>query len=189
MQGQNQYHISTITQEEEWEIIAKAINDPKHFEKLYERYFLKIFRYILNRIREEQITSEITSDVFSKAIINLHKYRRKEVPFVAWLYGIARNEILQFFRKQKREAVVFVEEEKLRHFTEELDEVNKEELFTQMKKALEQLSPDDVEIIEMKYFQQLSHKEIANLLGVSEENARVKTFRIIKKLKELVNKM
>ncbi|MFM7022982.1 MAG: RNA polymerase sigma factor [Flavobacteriales bacterium] len=188
MQGQN-YHVAQQKMEEEVALIALAIEDPKHFETLYSRYFLQIFRYILNRIREEGQTAEITSDVFAKALANIKKYKYKEVPFVAWLYGIARNEMLQHFRKQKKQNVFFVEEDRLRYFTEEVDGVNKEELFQQMKKALEQLEPEELELVEMKYFQQLSHREIAGILNISEENARVKTYRVIKKLKETVNKM
>ena len=175
--------------EEEKALVLMAMNDVKHFEKLYNRYFLPIFKYVFNRVRSEEETAEITSDVFAKALNNIKKYKDKQVPFVAWLYGIARNEMLQYFRKQNKKVVVFVEEDKLRHFSEELDEVNKELLFVLMKKAMSMLPPEDVEIIELKYFQQLSHKEIGEILGVTEENARVKCFRIIKKLKELVNKI
>ena len=188
MQGNN-YHIAQQRMEEERDLIALAIEDPRHFEKLYGRYFLPIFKYIFNRIRVEHETAEITSDVFAKALVNIKKYKYKEVPFVSWLYGIARNEMLQHFRKQKKQNTVFVEEEKLRHFTEEIDSVNKEELFDKMKKALEALAAEELELVEMKFFQQLSHKEIAGILDISEENARVKTFRVIKKLKETVNKM
>ncbi len=188
MQGNN-YHIAQQKMEEERDLVALAIEDPRHFEKLYGRYFLPIFKYIFNRIRVEHETAEITSDVFAKALVNIKKYKYKEVPFVSWLYGIARNEMLQHFRKQKKQNTVFVEEDKLRHFTEEIDSVNKEELFEKMKTALEQLAPEELELVEMKFFQQLSHKEIAGILDISEENARVKTFRVIKKLKETVNKM
>ncbi|MCX6182907.1 MAG: sigma-70 family RNA polymerase sigma factor [Bacteroidetes bacterium] len=188
MQGNN-YHIAQQRMEEERDLVAQAIEDPRHFEKLYGRYFLPIFKYIFNRIRMEHETAEITSDVFAKALVNIKKYKYKEVPFVSWLYGIARNEMLQHFRKQKIQNTVFVEEDKLRHFTEEIDSVNKEELFEKMKKALEELAPEELELVEMKFFQQLSHKEIAAILNISEENARVKTFRVIKKLKETVNKM
>ncbi len=188
MEGKN-YHIAQQRMEEERDLIAMAINDPRHFEKLYGRYFLPIFKYIFNRIRQEHETAEITSDVFAKALTNIKKYKYKEVPFVSWLYGIARNEMLQHFRKQKKQNVVFVEEEKLRHFTEEVDGIDKEAFFEKMKKALEELAPEELELIEMKFFQQLSHKEIAGILSISEENARVKTFRVLKKLKETVNKM
>jgi RNA polymerase sigma-70 factor (ECF subfamily) len=188
MEGNN-YHIAQQKMEEERGLVALAIEDPRHFEKLYGRYFLPIFKYIFNRIRMEHETAEITSDVFAKALVNIKKYKYKEVPFVSWLYGIARNEMLQHFRKQKKQNTVFVEEDKLRHFTEEIDSVNKEELFDKMKAALEALPPEELELVEMKFFQQLSHKEIAGILNISEENARVKTFRVIKKLKETVNKM
>jgi len=186
---ETKYHIQASTMEEEKALILLAMDDVKHFEKLYNRYFLPIFKYIFNRVRSEEKTAEITSDVFAKAINNIKKYKDKQVPFVAWLYGIARNEMLQHFRKQNKEVVVFVEEDKLRYFSEELDAVNKELLFLLMKKVMSMLPPEDVEIIELKYFQQLSHKEIGEILVISEENARIKCFRVIKKLKELVNKM
>ena len=140
-------------------------------------------------MRQEHDAAALTSDVFAKAHCSLHKYQFRQVPFVSWLYGIARNELLQHFRKNKKEVLVFLEEDQLRNFSEELDGDNKEVLFEQMKTALEQLSVEEIELVEMKFFQQQSHREIAVLLNISEENARVRTFRVIKKLKETVNKM
>jgi len=188
MQEKNR-RISRHTMEEENELIAIAVDDPRQFEILYSRYFLQIFKYIFNRVRQEHDAAALTSDVFAKALCSLNKYQFRQVPFVSWLYGIARNELLQHFRKNKKEVLVFLEEEQLRNFSEELEGDNKEVLFEQMKTALEQLSVEEIELVEMKFFQQQSHREIAVLLNISEENTRVRTFRVIKKLKETVNKM
>ena len=81
-----------ISQEEilkEFEAVQRAVRDPAQFQILYDRYFTVIFNYVFRKIDNEDITADLTSQTFLKAMKNLKKYKYRGVPFSAWLYRIA----------------------------------------------------------------------------------------------------
>ena len=90
--------------EEEKLLIERAQKDPRFFAPLYERYHDAIFRYVYRRVDEEEQAYDITSSVFVKALQALHKYEYRGLPFSAWLFRIAKSELYQSFRDQKRNA-------------------------------------------------------------------------------------
>ena len=80
---------------DEWKIIQAAQKNPAAFGSLYKRYFPQIFKFIYKRTDNEQLTGDITAQVFLKALQKLSSYSFKGVPFSAWLYRIASNEVVQ----------------------------------------------------------------------------------------------
>jgi len=94
-----------ISQEDillEYETVKKAVKDPGEFQVLYDKYFTPIFNFIFRKIDDEEITADLTSQTFLKALRNLKKYKYKGVPFSAWLYRIASNEVNKHYRSRKR---------------------------------------------------------------------------------------
>ena len=102
----NKYHQSESDIQREERILRKAIKNPNAFAPIYEKYYLTIFKFTVQRVENEHVASEIVSDVFAKAIFNLKKYKFKGTPFSAWLYRVAYNEIVTTYRKQKRNRTV-----------------------------------------------------------------------------------
>ena len=93
-----------ISQEEilkEFETVKGAVKNPAQFQVLYDRYFTVIFNYIFRKIDDEDITADLTSQTFLKAMRNLKKYKFKGVPFSAWLYRIASNEVNRHYQLTK----------------------------------------------------------------------------------------
>ena len=78
---QNKYHQSEREIQKEEQILRKAIKSPGAFAPIYKKYYLSIFKFVLQRVENEHIASEIVSDVFAKAIFNLKKYKFKTKPF------------------------------------------------------------------------------------------------------------
>jgi RNA polymerase sigma-70 factor (ECF subfamily) len=118
----------------------------------------------------------------------LNTYTFKGVPFSAWLYIIAINEVNQHFRKANKNRVVALEDKFVDTIKYEFD--NKEELeinIEKLSKVIQMLKPDEITIIELRFFEERPFKEVADILGLTETNAKVKVYRIVQKMKELFN--
>ena len=89
--------------ENEKDIIEKAKKDPQAFAELFDYYFDKIFHYILYRTGNAETARDIAAEVFFKAQKNIKNFRFMGYPFSAWLYRMAGNEIISYFRHKKFE--------------------------------------------------------------------------------------
>jgi len=179
------YHKSTNRLEEELEWISRAKKDPSHFGPVYKEYHEQIFRYIYLILGDEETAYDITSQVFMKALNSLHKYEYKGVPFSSWLYRIAKSEVYQAFRDKKAERTVNLETIHLFDIAEEIEEDSNEKNKAAILKCLNSLKEGDVELIEMRFFEKRSYKEMGEILDIKENNAKVKTFRALDKLKQV----
>jgi len=185
---QGKHHQSRAQLDDEVQQIKAAIANPQAFGVLYDKYYLRIFRYVFQRVEDEDVAADVTSVVFSKALFSLSKYQFRGVPFSAWLFRVAQNELNQLFRKNKVQQVVNIPLETLAQIAEDATEEGLEERVEDLKKAMKCLSEDELKLVEQRYFENRSYKEIAEVLDMEENNARVKTFRVIQKLKNLLTK-
>ncbi|MFH2143198.1 MAG: sigma-70 family RNA polymerase sigma factor [Bacteroidota bacterium] len=177
----NLYNITDKEIKSESIILAEAKIDIKAFAPLYDKYYIRIFRFVFNRVETENIAADITSQVFYKAIKSLRKYEDRGLPYCSYLYRIARNEINMEARANHIKLVVNAKTSDLENIADEI-EGSKEELFTQLHFLLETLNDADLELIEMKYFEKRPYREIAEILNENESNLKVKVHRIIQKL-------
>ena len=181
----------TVSQEamqKEWLEIQAAQKDPARFRPLYNRYFEAIFRYVYNRTLNEELSADLCSQVFLKALQRLNTYTFQGVPFSAWLFRIASNEVAQHFRRTKKKRVVSVDEAALSELLDDTAEENREQLKQLMIKSLNLRRPHDLQIIEMRVFEQRPFKEIADILDITESNAKVRTYRVLERLKKIMLK-
>jgi RNA polymerase sigma-70 factor (ECF subfamily) len=166
----------------------EAKKDPERFGPLYRKYHEQIFRYIYQRMDDEHLAFDVTSQVFMKALKNLHKYEFRGVPFSSWLYRIAKSELYQAFRDRKARRTVNVESmhlfEMVEEFEEEDSSVNKKKLL----QCLSLLKDGDLQLIELRYFEKRSYREIGEILEITENNAKVRAFRALERLKKLFMK-
>lgn len=181
------YHHTPERLHEEMVWIQQAKSNPELFGPLYKKYHEPIFRYIHQRMDDTEMAFDVTSQVFMKAMKNLHKYEYRGVPFGSWLYRIAKSELYQAFRDKQALRTVNIESIVLSEMIEEMDEsqseMNKQILF----KALASLKEDNLQLIEMRFFEKRSFREIGEILEMTENNAKVKCFRILLKLKKYFN--
>lgn len=183
------YHKTNARLEEEQGWIRQAQKDPSSFGPLYKMYHEQIFRYIYQRMDDEDLAFDVTSQVFMKAMKNLHRYEYRGVPFASWLYRIAKSELYQAFRDKKAERTVNVESVHIFDMAEEMDEDTNESNKKKIYQCLSKLKENDMQLIEMRFFEKRSFKEIGDILELTENNAKVKTFRALEKLKQLfINK-
>ena len=170
--------------------IKKAQENPQDFAPIYNRYYEEIFIYINKRIDDLDIVADVTSRTFTKCLTNLHHYKYMGVPFSAWLYKIAINEVRHFFRSRKNfPRSISLSESEFREFQEEtIEETTYDEAYKIIPELLGHLSEAELQMIELRFFEKKSFKEIAFVMGLSEVNAKVKTYRILKKLRKIALK-
>lgn len=180
--------VSDAEMNDEWKEIQAAKKDPANFRPLYNRYFQSIFRFVHRRTDDLDLSADICSVVFLKAMQRLDGYSFQGVPFSAWLFRIASNEVAQHFRTHNKNRTVSIETNTLGNIAEELTENDNEDLRAILINALDQLRPKDLEIVELRFFEKRPFKEVADILGITESNAKVRTYRVLERLKKIIIK-
>ena len=171
----------------ERQLIEAAKADPARFAPIYEKYFHQIYLFVFKRIRNEDLSGDITSRVFLKALLNITKYEDRGFPFSSWLYRIASNEINMFFRKSNKTVEVEIMECDVIVLMDEIKEKNDIDRQELVIEAINQLPLDQAELIELRFFEKMSFKEIGEIFNISEGNAKIKVYRILEKIKKIVN--
>ncbi len=170
----------------EEKIIIQSQADIEAFKSLYEKYFKRIYLFLFHRTGDRELTSDLTQQVFLKAMKNISKFQPRGLPFSAWLYRIAINECNDFFRKSKRARVVMLDESITENLFEELTADNQiDELTRKLPSILQELKTTDLQLIEFRFFEGRSFSEIGMLLEITETHAKVKTYRALDKMKKL----
>lgn len=189
MGASSKYTVTQQAIEQEWVEVQAAQKDRAAFRVLYSRYYEPIFRFVHQRSSDESLAADLTSQVFLKAMQNLHKYAYKGVPFSAWLFRIASNEIAQHFRKTKKNRVVTIEDQNISDIEDEYeDKAELEVNIGILKEVIQHLKPDEVQILELRFFEKRAFKEIADILDITENNAKVKIYRLLQKMKKRFSK-
>ena len=178
------YPIAEQEKQKEPEIIAAAKADPKNFAPLYEKHYEQIFRFIIQRINDRDTALDITSQVFLKAMCNLNRYEYKGVPFSSWLYRIAYNEIISFIKENEEKRSVNVNSADVLNMADEIETGNKEQLYEKLLDMIGDLPEEELQLVEMRFFEKRSFKEIGEILEITENNAKVKVYRTLEKLKK-----
>ena len=179
-------HKSTAQIEEEASLIQIAQKNPQGFEPLYNEYFEQVFRFVYQRVESKDEAGDITSQVFLKALLNIGKYKFRSLPFSAWLYRIAINELSNYYTNTKKSRVINIQTGQIGKFLDEGNEEYREDRIEEILKAIKFLEPADLLLIEMRFFEEKPFKEIADILGISENNAKVKLYRVLDKLKQKI---
>ena len=173
---------------QEWVEIQAAQKDPALFQPLYNRYFEQIFQFIYKRTVDENLCADICSKVFLKAMQRLDGYSFQGVPFSARLFKLASNEVAQHYRQTKKNRVVSIEDYNLNSMLDEMDTDDLAPFRAVLVQSLDELREGDLEIIELRFFEQRPFKEVADLLDITESNAKVRTYRVLERLKKIMIK-
>ncbi len=182
------HHKSDIEIQQELQLIEAAKENPARFGVLYDKYYKSIFVFVHRRTDDEELAADITSQVFLKALINIKKYEYKGVPFSAWLFRIAFNEINMYFRKNNAQRVVSLNQNGMMQIAQEVELDENAEGIQKMMVAVKQLDALELQLIELRFFEKNSFAEVGAIIGITENNAKVKVYRILDKLKKVLSK-
>ena len=187
-----------MTQEEEQLLIKEAKTNNESFVRLYDYYYPKILGYCFRRTLDLNLAKDLTSETFLKAFNGIGKYQWRGIPFSAWLFRIASNEMNMLNRKRKynpdslaslKESGVFDIADKA-SLIEEKNELEKQlqqsKDFINIQQKLLLLPHKYQEVIALKYFEEKSIKEIAEILEIKEGTIKSLLSRGVEKLKYLV---
>jgi RNA polymerase sigma-70 factor, ECF subfamily len=170
---------------EEERLVERAQQDPQAFGVLYDRYVDRIFTFAWRQTADEALAKDVTATTFEKALRHLRRYQWQGNSFCAWLYRIARNEISQHYRRQRFLAP-------LRGWL--LSDLNveksvqRQERKDALHRALARLSPADREVINLRFFEELTSAEVAEILGCSSANVYVRLHRALGRLRRELEK-
>ena len=169
--------------QEERRYIQQARGDPRAFVHLYDRYFPRIHAYVRYRVHGQQDAEDIIAEVFLKAMRSIGGFRwRHENSFAAWLFRIAHNRIIDYYRRREQVEIVEIalnpgasasdNGSKSRALMSRAlrpeDALTQKETFQQMRSLIETLSPRRREVITLRFFGGLRNKEIADILELDE---------------------
>ena len=154
-------------------------------EEIYREYSKKVYSYLLSLTNDENIAEELLQETFYSAIKNINKFR-KDSSVKTWLYAIAKNKWIDYYKKMKKTNQIEIYEESkdiLSRNTLEEDYVSKSELIDICKK-IHKMDEKSKEVVYLRLFTNFSFKEIASIIEKKEEYARIIFFRAKNKLKE-----
>ncbi len=180
--------IETKTFTEEEKLIIAAQANREHFQPLYQKYYTQIMKFVYQRVTTKEDAHDVTQQVFIQAMLSLNKYELRGFPFSSWLYRIAINELNQAFRKNEKQRGVNLEEKHLKDIVEEMNGEEAEEREKILLDALTTLEEEDFQLVEMRFFEKRAFKEIGEILNITEANAKMKLYRILDKLKLVLEK-
>lgn len=170
--------------QQELSIIEAARADPRVFGTLYEKYFDRIFNYIYRQTDDEDLTADLCSQTFLQALNHIGKFEFRGVPFSAWLYRIASNEVNKHYRKRKRQQVFSIEENLVRDL---VDQSWDNDLIDRVVVYLKDLPTEMLQVLELRFFENKDFKEIAFILNITESGAKMRTYRALDRLRKNFN--
>ena len=169
-------------------LIEKSKKDKKAFGELYDRYIDKIYNFVYYHVDYKEVAEDSTSEIFERALANLDNFKQREVPFSAWLYKIAKNKIIDHYRKKKD---VLLDDQKSANLKDKNPGPEKLLYKKQRKKnlrtAVSSLPFDQKQAVILRYQEEMKIKEIAKILDRSEGAVKLLLNRAIKNLRRELN--
>lgn len=158
-------------------LVEAAKQDPSRFAALYEAHFERIYAFVVSRVRDRVAAEDLTADVFRHALAGLGAFEWRGVPFVAWLYRIAANEIADHHAKTARERGSVLADEPSRDESERIE--HRATLF----RLVDELPADQRRVVVMRFAEERSIREIAATLGRSEGAVKQLQWRALETLR------
>lgn len=182
-----------------------AINLAKEIEKatqgnqaaftlLLDTYWGDVYRFMLQRTDNEDDAEDVTIETFAKAFDKINTYDL-QFAFTTWLIAIAKNVHIDLLRKRKPElnyAIDITEDVTVNRIPDSSptpeDQLILDQNLSELLKFIKKLKPDYQEIIQLRYFQELSYNEISQLINLPLSNVKIKLLRAKKLLAEIIQK-
>lgn len=177
-----------MLEDEEKIIIQAKTGDTRCFSDLYSHYLPPIYRFIYMKVSEREAAEDLTHEVFLTAWQNLSRYESRGFPFSSWLYQIARNRVIDFYRVKKHHAPLEEVDAELAVAKNILEAVTDESLaLDNVRAAISNLHPDHQDVLLMKFMEELSHEEIARIMKKSPGAIRLIQHRALNELRKQLN--
>jgi RNA polymerase sigma-70 factor (ECF subfamily) len=157
-------------------LVEAAQRDPSRFAELYERNFHRVYAYISRRMGDRACAEDLTAQVFHEALAGIGKFEWRGVPFAAWLLRIASRAIADHWMRAGRESGAQLRADE----PSGTDEIERSAMLFQL---VERLPEAQYRVIQMRFVEQKSIREIAAKLARSEGAIKQLQFRAIENLR------
>lgn len=172
-------------------LVERAKSDSAAFGVLYNRYVERIYGYALRETHDVAMAQDITAATFERALRHIRRFRWGEMGLAPWLYRIARNEIIQQYRRNKRFIPLTAadgtgpsQREASGGKERPIESaVLSGERNRDLREALARLSRDDRDVLTLRFLEQLPTEEVAQILDWSRDKVYVRLHRALGRLR------
>lgn len=154
---------------------------------LYDEYFNRIAHYIYVRIGDRNEAEDLAGDVFAKALESLKSYKERGIPMQAWLFRIARNASVDYFRKKGRVTTVPIEGVTIMTGEDPAAVAEKGIEMEKVREAMQKLTAEQREVVQLRFFGGLSSKEVGAILNKSDGAVREMQRAAVERLRTLLD--
>ncbi len=161
-------------------------HDREAFARLYEENFNKIFRYIALKTGNQMEAEDLTQQVFMKAMKSLPSYKWQNVPFSAWLYKIAHNQVVDNVRKKSRQPVTELNEEITAAEDNPYKATELKVELEQLSVAIKKLTPLQQEVLALRFSSELPVAQVASIMGKKEGAVKALQHSAIQSLRKIM---
>lgn len=179
---------SPLNSKQEAGLIARAkTGDEAAISQLYRQYAPRIYGYVASQVGNPALADDLTSEVFLRALEGLPRFEYRGISFGAWLYRIAHARLVDHFRQRARRQILPLETEAPSPQDGVEHEVVASLEAQRLRKAIEQLTPDQQQVIMLRFNAGLKLKEAAYVMGRSIDAIKMLQSRALTSLRQLVD--
>lgn len=160
--------------------------DPHALAEIYDRYAEPIYRYLYRYLGNAHVAQDLTSEAFLRLLKVLGTSRAPRDQLQGWLYRVAHNLAMDWFRQQAKGHPAPLDEELAVDGDSPPSRVEADQLQQQLREAIHQLTPSQQQVIVLRFGEGLKLGEIGQLLGKSEGSVKLLQYRAIRRLRALL---
>lgn len=162
-----------------------------NIEKIYKHYFDRVYSYVLKRVNNVERAEDITAGVFMKVLKKLHTYNRDKAALGTWIFTIANNELINWYRQKKPLSLIekhdflLKSDEVLQEAHEMQEALEAEDTWSKVMAVMnEKLNDDERDLLMGIYFDDLTYRELAEIKRENASTLRSKVHRALKKIRK-----
>jgi RNA polymerase sigma-70 factor (ECF subfamily) len=169
-------------------LVSAARHDAEAAGRLFDKYYSKILGYIYHCTFDGTVAEDLTSNVFLAVIRHLGQYKWRQIPFQAWIFRVATNEVRMHWRKRKRIKFISLQPDVKEYVAEsaEVDSIERAEEYRLLHKALLELRIKYRTVIILRYFESKTIAEICQITCRKEGTVKAQLHRGLARLQDIL---
>ena len=177
-----------VDQDDDSLLVERAKQDSQAFGVLYERHVGRIYTYIYYRTGNQQDAEDLTARTFHKALDHIKRYNNRGAPFSAWLYRIAHNLVIDYYRRRGRTTQVSLDDMSILQSKSESTENAAERSLAadHLRMAINQLTEEQAQVITLRFLESMSITEVADNMGKTEGAIKALQYRAVSSLRRIM---
>jgi RNA polymerase sigma-70 factor (ECF subfamily) len=174
--------------DEEARLVGQAqAGDSEAFAALYQAYIQAVHRFVLLRVGDGPLAEDMTADIFMRAIDGLPRYSYRGLPFGAWLFRIARDRVIDYYRQSARRPTANLDDGLASELPGPSLLAESAEMMAALRVALEQLTDEQRDVIQFRFMEDWSLEETARAMNKSANAIKALQHRALNTLNRLMN--